>query len=125
MLRAWHSRASACSVLPRPMSSARMPPPSPVVMQRGQPAEALLLVRAQLGVHLGGHRLTEEHTRLTQRGHRTLPIRRLTGQLAQLVVPDAGLNRPTRSTPGGLSVSARDSAIRSRSCWNPGRSRPK
>ena len=64
-----------------------------VVVQRSQPAETLLLVRAQLGVHLGGHRLVEEHAHLAQRGHRTLPVGGLTAQLTQLgqLVPDAGL----------------------------------
>ena len=49
------SSASSWTVLPRPMSSARMPPkPEPVEVR--QPSDALLLVRAQRGSEARGRR---------------------------------------------------------------------
>ena len=47
--RAWQTSASACTVLPRPMSSARIPP-SRCSPQERQPAEAVELVGPQLRV---------------------------------------------------------------------------
>ena len=55
------SQASVCRVLPRPMSSARMPP-SRICVEVAEEIEAVLLVGPHLGLHGrgqldGGHAL--------------------------------------------------------------------
>ncbi len=91
--RTWRQRARVWTVLPRPMSSARMPP-RPVAVQERQPVEAVLLVVAQRGVEAGGrgHRCSGA-ARARHAADAVGPALRLLGDHAEAgeLVPPAGL----------------------------------